>query len=163
MSKELLIRIANENDITGIIKLLYQVNQVHADGRPDLFKNGGIKYTNKDLIEKLKDNNEVIFVATDIDGDVVGYTFCVFEETPENNSVFYKKTLYIDDLCVDEKHRREGIGNRLYEYTRKYAENNGFDRITLHVWECNPDAKHFYESIGMKPMYIAMEDNLHNP
>lgn len=157
---DLIIRTACDKDVSGIIKLLYQVNQVHADGRPDLFKSGGIKYTEESLVKKLDKADEIIFVAVDATDKVLGYTFCVFEETKENTSVYYKKTLYIDDLCVDENARRLGIGNKLYEYTKAYAKNNNFDRITLHVWECNPNAKIFYESIGMKVMYTAMEDNL---
>ena len=43
------IRRAEARDLPGIRKLLFQVNQLHADGRPDLFKSGGIKYTDDAL------------------------------------------------------------------------------------------------------------------
>ena len=48
------IRRAEERDLPGIRKLLFQVNQLHADGRPDLFKSGGIKYKNKQGYEAVK-------------------------------------------------------------------------------------------------------------
>ena len=56
------IRQANKCDIEGIQKLLYQVNQVHADGRPDLFKSGGIKYTKGELEEIINDETKPVFV-----------------------------------------------------------------------------------------------------
>ena len=56
------IRRAEEKDIEGIRKLLYQVNQVHADGRPDLFKSGGIKYTEDELKEIISDRTRPVFV-----------------------------------------------------------------------------------------------------
>ena len=34
------IRRAKPSDITGLNELLYQVHKVHADKRPDLFKEG---------------------------------------------------------------------------------------------------------------------------
>lgn len=158
--KDFIIRKAEEQDIPGMISLLYQVNQVHADGRPDLFKNGGIKYTEASLAEKLKNTDEIIFVAVDETGFVKGYVFGQFEITEETTSLQPNKTFYIDDLCVDEKERGKHVGAELYKYTQAYARENNFNRITLHVWECNPGAMKFYEAIGFQPLYTAMEVKL---
>lgn len=100
------IRKAMEQDVPQISKLLYQVNQVHADKRPDLFKSGERKYSNEELQELLKDQDKPIFVA--IDGaTVLGYAFCVLQRHEDVN--WHKiTTLYIDDLCVDEGVRGEG-------------------------------------------------------
>ena len=157
--KDIVIKAAQKENIEDILRLLVQVNQVHADGRPDLFKAGGTKYTHKSLEEKLAKEDEIIFVAME-DNEVVGYIFCVFEKTEDTVNTYGKKTLYIDDLCVDQNHRRKGIGQSLYAHTKNFAKYNGFDRVTLHVWECNPKARMFYESLGMKPMYTAMEEEL---
>lgn len=155
-----MIRKAKLTDADGIIRLLYQVNQVHADGRPDLFKNGGIKYT-KDAVEELIEKGEkVIFVKTDDKDEVEGYVFCDIEETKETTSVYPIKTLYIDDLCVDECKRRKGIGKRLYEEACRYAKEIDCYRITLHVWECNPGAEAMYRKLGMKTLYTSMEQLL---
>ena len=67
------------------------------------------------------------------------------------------KTLYIDDICVDEGHRRMNIGTMLFEYVKEYAKTNGFYNITLNVWECNPGAGKFYEALGFKPQKTCME------
>lgn len=151
------IQRAKEEHIDGMIQLLYQVNQVHADGRPDLFKDGGIKYTKEDLKNKINNENETIFVAVE-DGKVEGYIFGFDDDMKESGSTYPVKTFYIDDFCVDESSRGKGIGTKLYGYVKEYAKQKKYDRITLHVWECNPNAKRFYEYLGMKPMYVSMED-----
>ena len=67
------------------------------------------------------------------------------------------KTLYIDDICVDENNRKKGIGKALYDEVISYARKNGFYNVTLNVWNCNPGAVRFYEKMGLIPQKITME------
>lgn len=150
------IRRAEEKDIEGIRKLLYQVNQVHADGRPDLFKSGGIKYTEEELKEIINDRTRPIYVY-DEDEIILGYAFIWYEQTKESTSTYAVKSMYIDDLCVDETARGKSVGKQLFEFLKEEAKREACDRITLHVWECNPNAYGFYEHLGMKPLYTNME------
>lgn len=154
-----MIRRALEKDIDGVIRLLYQVNQVHADGRPDLFKSGGIKYTAEDLKEIFNDDERPVYVYTSDDDreEVRGYAFCVLQYTKETTSLKEHKSLFIDDICVDSAHRREHIGQKLYEYVTQVAKEENCYNITLHVWECNPDAMEFYKRLGMQPLNTTME------
>ena len=52
-----MIRKANKNDIPGVISLLFQVNAVHHEIRPDLFKGNTVKYKEKELAELLNDES----------------------------------------------------------------------------------------------------------
>ena len=60
-----MIRKANKNDIPGVISLLYQVNAVHHDIRPDLFKGNTVKYNEQELAELFDDESKPIFVYED--------------------------------------------------------------------------------------------------
>lgn len=153
------IRPAECGDIDGILKLLHQVQNVHADGRPDLFKHGGAKYTAHELEDILSDNHKPIFVAVQ-QNQVLGYIFCAFQIQQGNTSLQPIWDFYIDDLCIDENLRHSGVGKMLYDYAKDFAVANHFDRITLHAWECNQNAVGFYEHLGLKPYYIAMEELL---
>ena len=153
------IRRAEEKDLDGIRKLLFQVNQLHADGRPDLFKSGGIKYTDAELLDILTDDTRPVYVFAPADR-VLGYVFCVFEETKETTSLKPLRTLYIDDLCVDETARGQHIGQRLYDRAVRLARESGCSRITLHAWNFNEKAFGFYEKLGMTPLYTTMEQRL---
>ena len=153
------IRRAEPKDIPRIDELLRQVGSVHADGRPDLFKHGR-KYLPEDLTILLTDETRPVFVAADDKGSVIAHLFCRIEETPEDSVHQACRTLYIDDLCVDEKARRRHAARALYTFIRGWARENGFHNITLFVWDFNIPAKRFYEAMGMQPQKICMEEIL---
>ena len=151
------VRRAEAKDIPGILDLLIQVDMVHHLGRPDLFKGPATKYNATELEDIIRDNKTPVFVCVDDNGFVAGHAFCI-EKQELNNSVLTDiKTLYIDDICVDENHRGLHIGTMLYEHVKEYAKAGGFYNITLNVWECNPGARSFYESLGFKPQKTGME------
>ena len=153
------IRLANNSDIPGMIELLKQVGEVHHKIRPDLFRAGAQKYSVSDLEELLKDENRPIFVGVE-DGRMLGYCFCILEEVKDNPVLRDVKSLYIDDLCVDENIRGKHVGSRLYDHVCAYAKSIGCRSVTLNVWCGNDSAMAFYESRGMKPRKIYMETAL---
>ena len=151
-----MIRTAKEKDIERIGELLSQVDLVHHNARPDVFKVGR-KYSSIQLQELLKNEKYAILVSVDQFDQVLGYCFCIFIKH-ENDSVLTDiKTLYIDDLCVDEKLRGKHIGRELYEAAVRIAKDNACYNVTLNVWSCNPSAMRFYESLGLVPQKIGME------
>lgn len=151
------IRRAQEKDMKQIDKLLFQVCLVHHNGRPDLFKYGARKYTDEQLTAIIHDDDRPIFVAVDEQDCVLGYAFCVFQQHPDDNILTGIKTLYIDDLCVDEMLRGQHIGRALYEAVLRFAKEQGCYNVTLNVWSCNESAMRFYESCGLKPYKVGME------
>lgn len=152
------IRRAQERDIPGIDRLLEQVCMVHHIGRPDLFKGDhNRKYTDGQLKEMLTQEDRPIFVAVDEEQDVLGYAFCILQRHVGDNVLTDITTLYVDDLCVEEKLRGQHIGSTLYEYVLQYAREQGCYNVTLNAWTCNEPAVRFYESCGMKPQKIGME------
>ncbi len=151
------IRRAAEQDMDGINSLLYQVCRVHHNGRPDLFTDGGKKYTDNELRAILHDDERPILVGVDEDGRVLGYAFCIFERHDGSGAMTRHTTLYIDDLCVDEKFRGRHIGTQIYRAVLDFAKKNGVYNVTLNVWHCNPSAMKFYEAMGLKPLKVGME------
>ena len=152
-----MIRRAKENDIPDALRLLVQVCMVHHNGRPDLFKGPATKYTAEQLKEIFRDDRRPVFVLTNEDDKVLGYAFCVYQEHFGDNILTDIRTLYIDDLCVDEDCRGQHIGKQLYEYVLDYARKNGFYNVTLNVWNCNESAMKFYQKCGLVPQKVGME------
>ena len=150
------IRRAQTKDMDRINELLYQVDMVHHIGRPDLFKVGK-KYTDEELETIIHDDATPILVAVDEQDRVLGYTFCIFKQYLDDNILTDIKTLYIDDLCVDETLRGQHIGKKLYDAAVIYAREQGCYNLTLNVWSCNESAMRFYEKCGLKPQKIGME------
>lgn len=149
------IRKARQNDLGAVNNLLRQVLKVHNAGRPDLFRPEGKKYTDEELLSIFNNPETPVFVYEEA-GTVLGYAFCVLQRQ-DSGSLQPLTTLYIDDICVDESSRGRGIGKALFEHVREFASERGCYNITLHVWECNPGARAFYESLGLSPQYTSME------
>lgn len=151
------IRLAQKKDLDGINRLLLQVCAVHHSGRPDLFKPGGKKYTDAQLLQIMQNEQRPIFVAEDNSGKIAGYAFCIFQRHTDNAVLTDIKTLYIDDLCVDETCRGQHVGSSLYKAVKKFAKDSGCYNLTLNVWSCNASALRFYEKCGLVPQKIGME------
>ena len=151
------IRRAETCDMPRIDELLMQVELVHHKARPDLFKNGGRKYTDEELAAIIADDKRPILVAVNDNNRLLGYAFCIFQQYLDNTIMTDIKTLYIDDLCVDEACRGQHIGRALYEAVLAYAREHGCYNVTLNVWSGNDNAQRFYESCGLKPQKIGME------
>ena len=151
------VRRAKKEDIPRLLELLVQVDMVHHTGRPDIFKGPVTKYNGKELEEIIANDETPIFVCVDEKDRVLGHAFCIHKEVRNHNVLADIKTLYIDDICVDEKERGKHVGKALYESVLKYAGEKGFYNITLNVWTCNPSAMKFYEAMGLKPQKVGME------
>ena len=152
------IRFAKNSDIPGLIGLLKQVGRVHHEIRPDIFRADAQKYDEAALAQLLQDPTRPIFVA--LEEKILGYCFCILEETRDHPVLMDEKTLYIDDLCVDENCRGQHVGKALYEYVCGYARQQGCRTVTLNVWCGNDSAMAFYEKRGLKPRKIYMETAL---
>ena len=153
------IRRAESRHIPGMIRLLYQVGGVHHDIRPDLFRSGAIKYTEKELEALLSDENSPIFIAESEDR-VLGYCFCQIRDYRGSTVLTDRKEIYIDDLCVEEALRGQGIAKALYGHVTGWAKEIGCAYVTLNVWQGNDNALGFYEKMGMTRRSTTMETKL---
>ena len=151
-----IIRKAETKDIDTILDLLVQVCNVHSNIRPDLFKANMTKYTKEELVELLKDEASPIFVYEE-NSKVLGYGFTKIIYSDSNVSPTRIKTLYIDDICIDENYRGHHIGMAICNYIFDYAKSINCHNVTLNVWEGNEAAKKFYQSMGMEVQKYTME------
>ena len=149
-----MIRQAQLKDIPQILELLLQINILHKNHRPDIFNGPTTKYTEEELKELV--NNKEFIINVYEDGIVLGYTISKIRYYDSNT--LKKRCIYwIDDFCIDEKYRHQGIGKKLFEYSKKQAEEYHCDSIELNVWSFNRDAVEFYEHLGMTNRSQIME------
>ena len=151
------IRRAKSKDIDGLIFLLQEVLEIHAAIRPDIFISGTTKYTREELLQKITNDDEPIYVAVDDNDDVKGYAFCILKNQPFSTNMVPFKSMYIDDLCVDSTCRGHHIGEQLFEHVKTEAKRLGCYEITLAVWAGNDGAEKFYDRVGFKTKERIME------
>ena len=152
----MVIRKAQEKDIERIYQLLEQVLRVHANGRPDVFKGKGSKYSREQIKDIIACEKTPVFVADD-NGTIKGYAFLEIEDRAETGALNAIKSLYVDDICVDESARGQGIGTLLYEKAKELAKEKNCYNLTLNVWDFNKNALKFYEKLGLTPLKTMME------
>ncbi len=153
---EITIRRAREGDLCDVLRLLRQIAALHEAGRPDVFREGAAKYDAGDFERLLRLPDAPIFVA-EADGAFAGYVFCQLQIRENHPLLRDMRTLYIDDLCVDESMRGMGVGTKLMDAAKAFAVENGCHNLGLNVWEFNAAAMKFYERYGLRTFRRYME------
>lgn len=154
------VRRAEEKDIPRLLELLVQVDMVHHEGRPDIFKGPATKYSREELKEILHNETTPVFVCVDEKDIPLGHAFCMHKQVTDDSVLTDIRTLYIDDICVDSTFRGKHVGKTLYEAVIDYARTQHFYNVTLNVWTCNESAIKFYQAMGLLPQKIGMEQIL---
>ena len=150
------IRFAEENELDRINDLRKQVNDVHVEGKPDVFK-PGFGEELKDFIKVIWNDPEQSIVVAESEGDICGFAVLHHINKPENPFMYERDFLDIDEFCVDKDHRRQGVASALIEFIKTYAKDQGYKRIELNMWEFNQDALAFYEAAGFETFRRYME------
>ena len=151
------IRLAQPEDIPALLGLLEQILSVHHQARPDIFKGSGGKYSKEELKQLMAQDKTPIFVYENADGQILGHLFVTIKEVSDNPVLHPIKSLFIEDLCVDQATRGQKIGDQLYQFAVNYAREIGCYNLTLNVWNDNEGALRFYQRQGMKPQETVME------
>lgn len=150
------IRFAREDELIRINEMRKQVNDVHVEGKPEVFKPGFSEELQNFIYYIWQDPEQDIVVA-DKDGELCGFAIVHHIYKPENPFMYVRDFLDIDEFCVDERHRREGVAMALIDFIKKYAKEKGYHRIELNMWEFNEGALAFYEAAGFETYRRYME------
>lgn len=98
----------------------------------------------KFLSARLKRNEAVIFAVFDEDGVAMGFTLLY----PSFSSVSMARIFVLNDLYVDELHRKKGVARRLLDKAVEFGRLNGAVRLHLETEENNETAQRLYKSHG---------------
>ena len=157
MNMAIIVRPAKKEDHPAAERLLRQIAQLHADLRPDIFRPASQKYDKLQFAALLRNKNSPILVAQDEHGEVLGYAMLQVKTIRKSPVFCPRQFLYVDDLCVDETARGQGIGMALMEGVRNLAKERGIKTIQLNVWERNESAIKFYERLGFQTQRRGLE------
>jgi len=154
-----MIRFAREEELGRVNELRKEVNDLHVEGRPDIFKPGFQAELGDYVYEIWKDPNKEILVA-EKDGEICGFAVLNHVKKPETPFMFARSFLDVDEFCVAKEYRRQGVATEMIAFIKDYAREKGFQRLELNMWEFNEGALVFYESVGFKTYRRYMEINL---
>ena len=150
------VRRARENELERVNELRMQVNALHVAGKPEVFKPGFPEELRNYIYAIHKDPEQFITVAVK-DGTICGFAVLHHINRPENPFMKERDFLDIDEFCVDENFRRQGVASAMIRFILDFVKEKGFKRLELNMWEFNRGALAFYEAAGFKTFRRYME------
>ena len=150
------IRFAREDELDRVNELRKQVNDLQVEGKPDVFKAGFNDELYNHIYDIWNDPEQEIVVA-DADGIICGFAVVHHIYKAENPFMFERDFIDVDEFCVDERFRRQGIATEIITFIKDYTKETGFKRIELNMWEFNQGALEFYEAVGFNTYRRYME------
>lgn len=152
----MIIRFAKENELVRVNELRKQVNDLHVEGKLEVFK-AGFNDELRDHIYNIWDDPEQEIVVADLDGTICGFAVLHHIVKPATPFMYERDFIDVDEFCVDKDYRRQGVASEMITFIRNYAKEKGVNRIELNMWEFNQDALAFYEAVGFKTYRRYME------
>ncbi len=150
------IRFAQEEELDRVNELRKQVNDLHVAGKPEVFKPGFCDELRNYVHAIYNDPEQRIAVAAE-KGAICGFAVLHHIHKPENPFMYERDFLDIDEFCVDEAYRRQGVASAMIRFIRDFAKEQGYHRIELNMWEFNEGALAFYEAAGFTTFRRYME------
>ena len=154
------IREATENDADGLSRLLVEVNDLHAEALPHVYRRVEAGGRTADLLrDQIADEGNRLFVA-ECAGQLVGYILLRLHQAPSLPILVPRRSLAIDTVVVTRAFRRRGIGEALVRRAHEWAADQGIDQAELVVAEFNAAAIELYEKLGYATLWRRMWGSL---
>lgn len=150
---EIHIRNAKPDEYKTVEAIMKQVQQLHIDWRPDIYKYNETVLPLEIYEQAVKD--QTFFVA-EYDGQVAGILFIMYRHI-ENPIQVTRNIIFIDSMAVDEKYRGKGIGHAFFDFLKELKTQGGYDGIELQVNAKNEAAYKMYTDCGFSNKSINME------
>ena len=145
----IIVRPARRDELGRVNELRSMVNDVHVQGRPDIFRPGFCEELQAHIYEEFDGENSDVIVAT-VDGEIAGFATVQYIRRPETPYTLARDFYRVEEFGVDAAYRRQGVATALVDYIRRDAREKGFNRIELDAWAFNEGALTFYENVGFK-------------
>ena len=136
------IRPARKNDEKEILRLITELAKFEKLMPPD---SNAKKRLIKDAFSR---NPPFKILLAECDGVITGYAFYFFTYS----TFLAKKTLYLEDIYINENFRKNSIGTLFMKRLFMIASEKNCGRMEWIVLDWNKKAIRFYENLGAKEM-----------
>lgn len=133
-----------------------QVQTLHAQGRPDLFRPAEAGAL-REFLEARLAVDAIVLIAENRDGRALGYLLAEVAARPESPVQFAHSGLYVHHIAVDAGARRHRVGERLMDEIAERARQASASTIRLDSWSFNDEAHRFVEAQGFAVSRVVFE------
>lgn len=152
----ILVRSALREELARVNEIRRFVNDVHVQGRPDIFRPGFAPELGQHVYDCFEKENWNVLVAV-LDGEICGFATVEYLDKPESPYSRARKMYHVEEFGVDPAYHRRGAASALVDYMRQDARERGFEKLELDMWEFNTGALAFYEAAGFTTYRRYME------
>ena len=156
----IIVRPALTEELPRVNEMRAQVNRLHCEGRPDIFRPGFCDALQA-CVHEASDRGGLLVAL--LDGEIAGYAMIGYVDRPETPYNLARRFLHVEEFGVDEHCRRRGVATALVDYMKRDSRTQRVDRIELDVWEFNESARRFYEAAGFQVFRRFLELPLGEP
>lgn len=140
------IRRASKADLDCVTRLWLEMMEYHLtlDPRFELAHDSDEAY--REYLNTVFDNYDYAIFVAEADGIVVGYTIGMILTNPAVFSL--ARYGFIAEMMVTADQQRNGIGNLLWTYVRRWFHRRGIAVIQLNVSPHNQRGYNFWKRVG---------------
>lgn len=151
-----MLQLARPEDRETVNALALQVHAMHVSWRPDIYEMVEELYTEERFSQAVRDRQ--LYVAK-VCGATAGYVLLKIRDYDWPGLV-RRKVMLVDELCVDELCRGQGIGKEMMADVHALARAFGCTDLQLGVYPQNDDAVGFYQKCGFSIRSIDMQKKI---
>jgi diamine N-acetyltransferase len=142
------IRTATTNDALAISAIAAEVQALHANAHPRIFRPASPSPFPPETILSLMATPGHIFWVGLVGGSVAGYAYAMVDNQPETAWKYPVSVLLLVQMGVRAEHRGRGVGSAIIAAVRSEAARRGVAEVRLTVWSFNAEAIRFYARHG---------------
>ena len=148
-----MLELARPCDRKAVNALAKQIHDLHVSWRPDIFEPAEEMYPEERFRDAVQQRQ--LYVAR-VGGLIAGYALLKMRSY-DWPGVVRRKVMEVEELCVDENCRGQGIGTEMLAEIRALAKAFGCTDLQLSVYPQNDDAVCFYQKCGFTIRTIGMQ------
>ena len=142
------LRPATKEDYDILFELFSEIQTLHYETRPDIFKPAKRdKFFNDYFDRIIESENHHLIIGFD-DDKPFGYIYYVINHMPQNIYRPEKRAIYINHILVTKSYQGKGFGRALINHVRDIGRKETIKEIGLDVWVFNEKAIGFFKKHG---------------
>jgi ribosomal protein S18 acetylase RimI-like enzyme len=154
------VRPAVVPDIPAILAVIEEVQALHAESYPTVFKRVAPGSLAPEPLQRaLLDEAQLMLVGL-VGRIVVGYARAEIQDRPGSPIKHARRQLYLHELGVRRDHQRHGLGSALIQQLHVEAATRHCEEVLVDVMEGNLAAQAFYASAGFVTLRLVMRQTL---
>jgi ribosomal protein S18 acetylase RimI-like enzyme len=155
------VRQANREDVDILADLNSEVQRLHANALPHLFKQPENRASiEADFAERILPNPAGRVFIVEVEGEPAGYVYAQVIHRPDNPYTFAFDTIHIDQIGVVPIYQGRGCGRALIQAVFDMARVENISRVVLDTHAFNTEAQAFFKRMGFDVFIYRMDAHL---